>query len=170
MWYIAFRSIAMSKKILLPSFFFFSVFGESTSVRGCENLVDSSFKICTIAGYNYTFPFPKRLDDSGKRESVRFLTTLMKTFFSCAKPNLAAAMGCSFLVPKCGSSGRVYPCRRVCGEFLKQCTNSENADNEIVIEFMVGLCVGLPDEAPDGDNCFEPPNFTTNNSVPSEYN
>lgn len=168
-WYTEFRSVAFWKKILLLSFFYFSVFGESTSVRGCANLVNSPFEICTIAGYNHTIPFPEKLDDSGKRESAKFLTTWLKTF-SCAKPNLAAALECSFIVPKCGSNGqRVYPCKRVCGELLKQCSNSENVSNEILVEFMVGMCLSLPDEAPDGDNCFEPPNFTTNDSVPSEY-
>lgn len=166
-WYTGFRSVAFWKKILLLSFFYFSVFGESTSVRGCANLVNSPFEICTIAGYNHTIPFPEKLDDSGKREIAKFLTTGLKTF-SCAKPNLAAALECSFIVPKCGSNGqRVYPCKRVCGELLKQCSNSENVSNEILVEFMVGMCLSLPDEAPDGDNCFEPPNFTTNDSVPS---
>lgn len=169
MWYTGFRSVAFWKKILMLSFFYFSVFGESTSVRGCANLVNSPFEICTIAGYNHTIPFPEKLDDSGKRESAKFLTTWLKTF-RCATPNLAAALECSLIVPKCGSNGqRVYPCKRVCGELLKQCSNSENVDNEILVEFMVGLCLSLPDEAPNGDNCFEPPNFTTNDSVPSEY-
>lgn len=108
-WYTGFRSVAFWKKILLLSFFYFSVFGESTSVRGCANLVNSPFEMCTIAGYNHTIPFPEKLDDSGKRESAKFFTILLKTF-SCAQPNLAAALECSFIVPKCGSNGqRVYP-------------------------------------------------------------
>jgi len=38
---------------------------------------------------------------------------------------------------------------------------------EIFLDLMLSSCLSLPNEDPSSDKCFEPPNFTTNNSIPS---
>ncbi|KAL9963462.1 hypothetical protein ACROYT_G026973 [Oculina patagonica] len=77
-------------------------------------------------------------------------------------------MECSFFFPKCSAGKRVLPCRRVCGELLKQCMNQMgNTFREVYVDFVLAECTLLPNENPSSNKCFEPPNFTTNDSVPS---
>ena len=135
----------------------------------CASLVNSPFEICTTAGYNYTLPLPEKLGPL-KIEIGRLLNSLVKTWHNCSTYSVAAAMECSVLFPKCSAEGkRVYPCRRVCGEFLKQCMNEMDDDYDLYLDFVLSLCLSLPNETSVHNNCFEPPNFTTNDSVPSKY-
>lgn len=135
----------------------------------CVSLVNSPFNICTTAGYNYTLPLPEKLVPV-KREVGGLLNTIITTWHNCSTYSVAAAMECSFMFPKCSPEGkRVYPCRRVCGEFLKHCMNKMDDFHDLYLDIVLSLCLSLPNETSVGDNCFEPPNFTTNDSVPSKY-
>lgn len=73
---------------------------------------------------------------------------------------LAMTMRCSFFLPQCSNGERVYPCKRVCNEFLKQC---EKGIPEFWFAFLVASCHVLPDEASSSGKCHEPPNFSVAN-------
>ena len=140
----------------------------------CVSLVDGPFDICTKAGYNNTLPFPKELTAELQTELAGLLAFLIYSWRNCSSVDLAAALECSFLFPKCSAEGRmVLPCRRVCGELLKQCYNHTVQTGpesvEISMNIILSECLALPDEKPSTKKCFEPPNFSTNDSVKSEY-
>ena len=161
-----FPSIALLSCVLL-CIVFTSVFRESIGGK-CASLVNSPFAICTTAGYNYTLPFPPKLTGRLKAIIGRFLTSRITTWSNCSKYNVAAAMECSLTFPKCVEEKRVYPCRRVCGEFLKQCMDTVDEFRSIYMDIFLTLCLSLPNGKPSDDKCFEPPNFTTNDSIPSK--
>ena len=140
----------------------------------CVSLVNGPFDICTKAGYNNTLPFPKELTAEFQTDLGIFLDIIISPWKNCSSVELAAALECSFLLPKCNSEGkRVLPCRRVCGELLKQCYNQTIQSGpeylEIFMNVILSECLTLPDENPSTKKCFEPPNFTTNDSVKSKY-
>ena len=140
----------------------------------CVSLVNGPFDICTKAGYNNTLPFPKELTAELQTEIAVFLSLVIPHWKNCSSVELAAALECSFLFPKCNSEGRpVLPCRRVCGELLKHCYNQTVQTGpdylEIIMNVILSECLTLPDENPSTKKCFEPPNFTTNDTVKSEY-
>lgn len=146
-----------------------TVLCESTDGQ-CTSLVNGPFDICTKAGYNDTLPFPKALTEQLKTELAVFLPRVIKPWLNCSSWSLAATMECSFFFPKCSTGKRVLPCRRVCGELLKQCMNQVGNDRrEIFMNFLLAECMLLPNEKASSDKCFEPPNFTTNDSVPSKF-
>jgi len=136
----------------------------------CISLVGGPFDICTKAGYNNTLPLREELTDKLKSDVAKYLPYYIRTWENCSSGDLAAALECSFYFPKCNSEGkRVLPCRRVCGELLKNCLNSSSQDyREILMNFVLAQCLSLPNEAASSAKCFEPPNFSTNDSVPSK--
>lgn len=135
----------------------------------CVSLWNSPLDICTKAGYNYTLPLPEQFNEGLQKEFGHFVTIIITKWHNCTTQSLAAAMECSYMFPKCSVKGeRVYPCKRVCGEFLKQCMNTSDWYRDLYMDSFLSLCLILPDEQPNGDNCFEPPNFTTDDSVKSE--
>lgn len=135
----------------------------------CVSLVNSPLDICTAAGYNYTLPLPEKLVPI-KKEVGGLLNDIISTWSNCSTFSVAAAMECSLMFPKCSAEGkRVYPCRRVCGEFLKKCMNKMDDFRDHYLDIVLSMCLSLPNETSVGGNCFEPPNFTTNDSVPSKY-
>ena len=160
-------SVALLSCILLCSVFI-SILCELNDGK-CESLVNGPFDICTTAGYNYTLPIPKKLTAQVKTDLGWFITRFITIWSNCSKYNVAAAIECSYMIPKCSSGKRVLPCRRVCGEFLKQCMNKLDDVRDLHLEFTLSLCLSLPDDKPNDDKCFEPPNFSTNDSAPSEY-
>lgn len=137
----------------------------------CISLVNGPFDICTKAGYNNTLPFPKELTDELQTSIATFLPHVINPWINCSSVELAATLECSFIFPKCNSEGkRVLPCRRVCGELLKQCYSQTGPEYlEIFKDMILAECLTLPDEKPSTKKCFEPPNFTANDSVKSEY-
>lgn len=146
-----------------------TIFCESNDGQ-CTSLVNGPFDICTKAGYNDTLPFPEELTDKLKTEFAAFLPRIIKPWQNCSSWSLAAAVECSFYFPKCSAGERVVPCRRVCGELLKQCSSQVGNDyREIYMDFVLAECTMLPNGKAGSDRCFEPPNFTTNDSVPSKY-
>lgn len=145
--------------------------GESNDGK-CVSLVNGPFDICTRAGYNNTLIFPKELTTEWQTEIAVYLALIIPPWENCSSVELAAALECSFLFPKCNSEGKpVLPCRRVCGELLKQCYNHTIQTGpeylEIFMNVMLSECLNLPDENPSTKKCFEPPNFTTNDTVKS---
>ena len=140
----------------------------------CISLVNGPFDICTKAGYNNTLPYPKELTEKTKNDIARYLPRFINYWENCSAPTLATTMECAYIVPKCSQGKRVYPCRRVCGELLKRCNTNlqmddDNVYREIYMDFVLATCVVLPNATASSNKCYEPPNFTTNNSVPSEY-
>lgn len=68
---------------------------------------------------------------------------------------------CSFFIPHCSGGKRIYPCRRVCGEFLKKCVHKLPSN---IADYAIAICHTLPEKNSDKE-CFEPPNFITNDSI-----
>ena len=128
----------------------------------CVSLMESPFKLCAKAGYNLTLPLPKELTDEKMEMASAALSRMMSVTKNCSQNSLAEVLGCSFMVPKCSHGKRVHPCKRVCGEFLKQC---ENHLPEAALDYIIALCHILPN-----NSCFEPPNFqVTNDTYPGEW-
>ena len=146
-----------------------TIFCESDDGK-CISLVGGPFDICTKAGYNNTLPLRKEVTDQLKSDLATYLPYYIRPWENCSSVDLATALECSFFFPKCNSEGkRVLPCRRVCGELLKQCMNQPGEDyREIHMDFVLAQCLTLPNEKASSNKCFEPPYFATNDSVSSK--
>ena len=130
----------------------------------CNNFVEGVFGLCSAAGYNDTFEFPKDLTGPKLKIAALGFRSLFQRVKNCSQADvLALAMVCSFMVPQCSKGKRVYPCKRVCNEFLKQC---EKAIPEAILDFVIATCHILPTKKSNSGKCHEPPNFTTNESIP----
>ena len=140
-------------------------------VGKCSSLVGGPFDICTKAGYNNTLPLREEVTDKMLSDLATYLPYFIRAWENCSSVELGAVMECSFYFPKCSSEGRrVLPCRRVCGELLKHCLSYSSQDyHEVLMNFVLVQCLSLPNETASTKTCFEPPNFTTNDSVPSKY-
>ena len=151
-----------------------AVLCESSTDGKCKSLVNSPFNICISAGYNFSFTLPEKLN---KPEFEEVLASALKTAIQiwekCADLNLVVTMECSSTFPQCGNGGkRVLPCKRVCGELLKKCLYTDFRGSSFMQKYMeelLALCLSLPDEEPSDEKCVEPPNFRTNDSIPSKY-
>lgn len=131
----------------------------------CVSLVNTSFEICTNAGYDTTTPFPSHITAAVKSEIASEMIHAINLTRNCAVKGLAEAIECSFVVPKCNSlGGPILPCREVCAEFLKQCEF-----DVFNLDYLIPLCLSLPNNSSSCAPCMVPPNFTTNSSVPGEY-
>lgn len=136
----------------------------------CVSLADGHFDFCTKGGYNSTLSFPKEFTAKRQAEVAGFLTFMIEEWRNCSTLSLVTAMECSFFVPKCSSKGtRVYPCRRVCGELLKQCQNYTSDYRELYMDLLLAWCLILPNETASSEKCFEPPGFTPNNNISSKF-
>ena len=150
---------------------FKAVFCNSNADHKCESLANTPFNVCTSAGYNYTLPLPKKLTGRLKDGISLFVKHTIASWENCSDLNLAATMECSAMLPKCSGDGkRVLPCKRVCGEFLKQCINTASGFTAVYLDHLLGMCHILPDyEKSNDEKCHEPPNFSINDSIPSKY-
>ena len=132
----------------------------------CNNFVKSTFGLCSAAGYNDTFEFPKDLTGPKLRMAGFGFKRLFQRMKSCSQADsVVLSILCSYMVPQCSKGERVYPCKRVCNEFLKQC---EKAIPEAFLDYVIATCHVLPTKKANSGKCHEPPNFTTNESIPGE--
>ncbi|XP_020600753.1 uncharacterized protein LOC110039917, partial [Orbicella faveolata] len=161
--------IATTFSSCLPLCSVVTIFCESSDGK-CISLLGGPFDTCTKAGYNNTLPLREEVTDSLLSDLSRYLPYFIRAWENCSSVELGAALECSFYFPKCNSEGkRVLPCRRVCGELLKRCLNHPGqADyREVLMNFVLAQCLSLPNETASSKKCFEPPNFASNDSVPS---
>lgn len=131
----------------------------------CQKFVDGPFGFCSKGGYNTTFKFPDILTDSLLKGVAGGFRRILNTMENCSRNGLAHTMTCSFVLPYCSGGNRVYPCKRVCGELLKQCVQQLPTR---FLDIIIGNCHVLPDELASSGKCFEPPNFKTNDSIKGE--
>ena len=136
----------------------------------CTSLVGGPFDICTKPGYNNTLPFREEVTDKLLSDLATYLPYFIRTWEDCSSVELGATLECSFYFPKCNSEGkRMLPCRRVCGELLKRCLNHSGEDyREVLMNFVLAQCLSLPNETANSKKCFEPPNFSSNDGIPSK--
>ena len=133
------------------------------STEKCNNFVEGHFSFCSAAGYNETFPFPEILTEDNMEYAAKAVELRIgRALGGCAQESLAISMICSFVLPQCSNGNRLLPCKRVCGEFLKRC---ETKMSDFSLEYTIPLCHVLPDKNATSGKCFEPPNFSTNDSV-----
>ena len=161
--------IVLSSALLLCNFDAVLSSAQSRHPRAsgkCQSFVDGPFHFCsTKGGYNTTF----RYLDFGLTDSL--LTQAAKTFgqlltsLNCSRNGVAETLVCHYAIPQCSGGKRVYPCKRVCGEFLKQC---EDKIPVTLMDYVIANCHVLPDELASSGKCFEPPNFFTNDSAKGE--
>lgn len=123
------------------------------------NPFDKDSGLAQKCGYSATVNFTHTQQ---YQDAITNVGTFSRLFQSCSQ--YVEVIVCSLNVPRCESNvpGPFLPCRRVCDEFLKQCTN-------IILkrgmEWIIGMCQLLPEK--DDPNtkigylgrCFEPPNF-----------
>ena len=131
----------------------------------CNNFVESPFAFCLVAGYNETFKFPDFLTGDMLQGAANTFKNLWQNLKNCSNNTLAVTMGCSYVLPQCSKGNPVYPCKRVCSEFLKQC---EQGIPDFLIDYIIASCHVLPDEKALSGKCHEPPNFTANDNVSGE--
>ena len=132
----------------------------------CQSIVGSRFDACTAAGYNYTLPFPKNLTDAVLEEAGIIVNHILSETKNCSQNLVGETIHCAFLIPKCLQGKRELPCKRVCGEFLKQC---EKTLPQYGFDFLITSCHVLPEGNVSSGNCFEPPNFKTNDSESGKF-
>lgn len=139
--------------------------GNLRTSDSCHSFVDGPFGFCSKAGYNTTFKFPEILTDSVQKGVAGGMRRMITSLGNCSQNALAETIACSFFIPQCSGGERVYPCKRVCGEFLKQCVEDLPVR---FLDFIVANCHVLPNELASSGKCFEPPNFKTNDSIKGE--
>lgn len=138
----------------------------STSDSQCYNFVDGPFGFCSKTGYNTTFKYPDTLTESLILKASMGLRRVLSMFDNCSQnTQVVESLMCSFFIPHCSGGQRIYPCKRVCGEFLKQCMGKLPPR---FADIAIQSCHILPDKTTSGRQCFEPPNFSTNDSVKGE--
>lgn len=134
----------------------------STSDSKCHSFADGPFSFCSKSGYNTTFKYPEHLTDSKLNRTAISIQRVLSTVDSCSlDANVGESLMCSFFIPHCSGGKRIYLCRRVCGEFLKKCMHKLPPN---IADYAVAICHTLPEKNSDKE-CFEPPNFITNDSV-----
>lgn len=133
------------------------------STGQCSSLVEGPFHFCSAAGYNKTFELPKGLTRGRLQRAAFAAKRLFQVMKTCSQNTLLITMTCSYLVPQCSKGNRVYPCKRVCNEFLKRCWKSIP---EFFFDYVIAVCHVLPNANASSGKCHEPPNFTTNDSIP----
>lgn len=132
----------------------------------CRSFVDGPLGFCSaIGGYNTTFQYPDIVTDSVLEKVANRLRRYFSTLNNCSKIGLVESLYCSFAIPYCSGGQRVYPCKRVCSEFLKQC---EETLPPTFLDYIIANCHVLPNELASSGKCFEPPNFYTNESIKGE--
>lgn len=160
--------IVLSSAILLCSFdaAFSSVqTRHSRASDQCRSFADGPLGFCSVkSGYNTTFQYPDIVTDSVLEKVANRLKRYFSTL-NCSTIGLAESLYCSFAIPYCSGGERVYPCKRVCSEFLKQC---ENDLHVTFLDYVIANCHVLPNEPASSGKCFEPPNFSTNESIKGE--
>ena len=139
--------------------------------RQCVSMQDdrsvSDFKSCSVAGYNNTFPLNESITKRARGSMAYFFEWFLNRMENCSRNGMAEALFCSWFVPKCEnpSQTRILPCRRVCGEFLKQCLTEME---EMYFDMIIGMCEILPNKTASSGQCLEPPGFTVNTTVPGK--
>lgn len=132
----------------------------------CINLEKTPFEMCMSAGYDKTLPFPDDFTADVQQEIAMELREIFESVRNCSTNGLAEAIECSFVAPKCNSLGDpVYPCKQVCAEYLKQC---EHQISEDALDFLISMCLVLSNGSSGCDPCFQPPNFSVNDTVPGK--
>lgn len=91
------------------------------SADQCYSFVEGPFGFCSaLGGYNMTFKYPDHLTNLMLRDAAIKFRGLLTFMQNCSQHATAEALLCSFFIPHCSKGERVYPCKRVYGEFLKQ--------------------------------------------------
>ena len=162
--------IVLSSAILLCSFHAAFSSAQPRHTRAsdqCHSLVDGPFRVCsTKGGYNTTFQIdPDFLTDSIIEQAAETLSESFSYFKNCSRNGLIETLTCHYVIPQCSGGKRVYPCKRVCSEFLKQC---EDKIPVTFMDYVIANCHVLPDEQASSGKCFEPTNFFTNESIKGE--
>lgn len=152
-----------SEALIISSFlcFFTPLLSHRADGDPCESLLNTPFEICREAGYETMVPYPIHVTEESKKEFAFDLEETIKIMKSknCAASGLVEAIECSLFAPKCNSLGDpIFPCRRVCAEYLKQCKKKLDSFD---LHELIPHCLLLPNETSSCTQCFFPPNFTT---------
>ena len=132
----------------------------------CRSFVDGPLGFCSAkTGYNTTFQYPDIVTDSVLEKVANRLRKFFSSLNNCSQIGLVESLYCSYALPHCSAGRRVYPCKRVCSEFLKQC---EDKIPVTFMDYVIANCHVLPDEQASSGKCFEPTNFFTNESIKGE--
>ena len=128
----------------------------------CERLDASLFSSCVSIGHTQTFPLPSSVDQ--QRISTLLLHLQNITSKCAASQNVSSTFYCGVFLPLCVEKREepLWPCRRVCAEFVAGCNNTLSSDH---LDYYGSMCNVLPDSNATSNECFEPVNFTvTSNS------
>ena len=159
------RRCTIAFSIFVPICEFVIALSTST-VDLCVSLKKSPFEMCMKAGYDTTVPFPEDFTETLQQETALEMKEFFKQVKNCSTNGLAETIECSFVAPKCNSLGEpVYPCKQVCAEFLKQC---ELKLSGFALDFLISSCLVLSNGSSSCDQCYTPPDFTTNASQPGK--
>lgn len=130
----------------------------------CVSLKETRFEMCMSAGYDKTFPFENDFTEAEQQEVAREFTEILKSMKNCSHDGLAELIECSLFVPKCNMLGEpVYPCRQACAEYLRRC---EYELSKHALDYLIPWCLLLSNGSVGHAPCFQPSNFTANESAP----
>lgn len=133
-----------------------------TASQHCIPLKRDWREKCSLAGYNYTFPIPYKLDKIWIERFTRVFDRQIQDFSMCSPRGLAEMMLCSVMyAPSCieGHSQPAIPCQRVCSEWIKRCANATTMFNDVWTITASALCSLLPNTTSATGKCIEPPGF-----------
>ena len=129
-------------------------FSRSQSDHKCRPLNAEKFPNCFNAGFHSTRLY--LADNSYYEERHSKITkNITEKLGGCS--NYTSYILCSLYVPRCKESmtGPWLPCREVCEEFSRGCSDQMNSEG---LNWLKPLCSLLPVNGTNSD-CFEPPNF-----------
>lgn len=133
----------------------------------CVSLKETRFEMCISAGYDKTFPFENDFTEAEQQEVAREFTEILKSMKNCSHDGLAELIECSLFVPKCNMLGEpVYPCRQACAEYLRRC---EYELSKHALDYLIPWCLLLSNGSVGHAPCFQPSNFTANESAPGKW-
>lgn len=128
-------------------------FSISQSDRKCRPLNAKKFPNCHEAGFHSTSLYLADKSYYEERYS-KIIKNITEKLGGCS--NYTSYILCSLYVPRCKESmtGPWLPCRQVCDEFARGCSDQMNSEG---LNWLKPLCSLLPNET--NSDCFKPPNF-----------
>lgn len=129
-------------------------FSRSQSDRKCRPLNKEKFPNCFEAGFHSTSLY--LADNSYYEERYsNIVKDITEKLGGCS--NYTSYILCSLYVPRCQESMTVpwLPCREVCEEFARACSNQMNSNG---LNWLKPLCSLLPTKG-KSTTCFTPPDF-----------
>lgn len=125
----------------------------SESTSECRKVDENKFPNCVTHGFTMT---SEHLASNFYTETYsKIINNMTAKLNGCSK--YTSYILCSLYIPRCKENmlGPLLPCREVCEEFARGCSNQMNSNG---LNWLKPLCSLLPSKMKSG-TCFIPPDF-----------